>query len=92
MRIWKKEGEIALLFYIRMIDHIRLLGLLESIRGVVLTDSPRYKTPYYKNGYMRIKTNSNLKNADILFTDDLNSTTVKMKRAKSLGIEIREYI
>ena len=71
---------------------------ISSIRKVVLTGSPRYRTPYYtkeewlfahKNEFIEV---SNLKDADILFTDDLNSTTVKMKRAKSLGIEIKEYI
>lgn len=71
---------------------------ISSIRKVVLTGSPRYRTPYFtkeewlfahKNEFVEV---SNLKDADILFTDDLKSTTVKMNRARKLGVEIKEYI
>lgn len=67
-----------------------------GIFKVVLTGSPKYRTKYYTkdewlkahNQYVEV---SSLKDADILFTESLNSTTEKMKKARQLGIEIREY-
>jgi NAD-dependent DNA ligase len=59
----------------------------------ILTGSPKqYKTKAeFLNAHKEYKETSSFKEAKVVFTGDLNSTSSKMMKAKKLGITIKEY-
>lgn len=59
----------------------------------ILTGSPKqYKTKAeFLKANPEYKETSSFKEAKVLFTGDLNSTSSKMVKAKKLGLDIREY-
>lgn len=59
----------------------------------ILTGSPKqYKTKAeFLNANPEYKETSSFKEAKVLFTGDLNSTSSKMVKAKKIGLDIREY-
>lgn len=59
----------------------------------ILTGSPKqYKTKAeFLNANKEYKETSSFKEAKVVFTGDLNSTSSKMMKAKKLGITIKEY-
>ena len=59
----------------------------------ILTGSPKqYKTKAeFLNANKEYKETSSFKEAQVVFTGDLNSTSSKMVKAKKLGITIKEY-
>lgn len=64
---------------------------------VILTGSPKNLTNYqtkedWLKGHPGFIEVTRFQDADILFTDSLKSTSAKMKRAKKIGLEIKEYI
>ena len=59
----------------------------------ILTGSPKqYKTKAeFLNAHKEYKETSSFKEAQVVFTGDINSTSSKMVKAKKLGITIKEY-
>lgn len=63
---------------------------------VILTGDPKFCTPFatkklWLESHPEYEETSSWKEAQVLFTNDLSSTTSKMEKAKKLGIEIRIY-
>lgn len=63
---------------------------------IIMTGSPKKCTgdalkAYWLAAHGKLEETTSWKEAKILFTDDLNSTSSKMQKAKKLGIEIRTY-
>ena len=96
--IVQRQGEYVILESISCNDSWTYGEIFTSgYLKVVLTGSPKYKTDFLtKEAWLAAHRQfievSNLRDADILFTDSLDSNTEKMRKARRLGIEIKEYI